>query len=81
MFDKLAAEEQRYDLVFLDPPYRLADRLGPELDQHLPRLLAERGRVIAESPARRPLELSLPVLRERRYGSTQVVFYAPEGQR
>jgi hypothetical protein len=31
--------------------------------------------VIAESAARRPLALSLPVLRERRYGGTQVVFY------
>jgi 16S rRNA (guanine966-N2)-methyltransferase len=65
-----------YDLIFLDPPYKLADRLGSELDNHLPRLLAEGGRVIVESPAGRPLALtSLPVLRERRYGATNVVFY------
>jgi 16S rRNA (guanine966-N2)-methyltransferase len=68
-----------FDLIFLDPPYKLADRLGPELDPHLPKHLAEAGRVIVESSARRPLELSLPNMRERRYGGTQVVFYgAPD---
>jgi 16S rRNA (guanine966-N2)-methyltransferase len=66
---------QRFDLIFIDPPYKLADRLGPELDPNLPQRLAEGGRVIVESSARRPLELSLPALRERRYGSTLVVFY------
>jgi 16S rRNA (guanine966-N2)-methyltransferase len=71
--------EAKYDLVFLDPPYRLADRVGPELDPYLPAHLARGGRVIAESSARRPLELTLPVLRERRYGTTLVTFHsAPE---
>ena len=70
-----------YDLVFLDPPYRLADRLGPELDKHLERLLARGGRVIAESPARRPLRLpSLVSLRERRYGNAEVDFFGPAGE-
>lgn len=72
----VAREGAAYDLVFIDAPYRLADRVGPELDSHLPRLLAEGGRVIAESAARRPLRLeSLPLLRERRYGGTVVAFY------
>jgi 16S rRNA (guanine966-N2)-methyltransferase len=70
----------RYDLIFLDPPYS-ADRLGAELDPHLPRLLAKGGRVITESAARRPLELTLPVLRRRRYGGTQVVFHGDEEER
>jgi 16S rRNA (guanine966-N2)-methyltransferase len=64
-----------YDLVFVDPPYKLADRLGPELDKHLPARLSKGGRVIVESAARRPLELTLPLLRERRYGSTLVTFH------
>jgi 16S rRNA (guanine966-N2)-methyltransferase len=64
-----------FDLVFLEPPYRLADRVGPELDQHLPRYLATGARVIVESAARRPLALTLPALRERRYGDTVVVTY------
>ena len=68
-----------YDLIFIDPPYKLADRLGPELDLHLPGHLAKAGRVIAESSARSPLALSLPLLRERRYGGTLVTFHgSPE---
>ena len=76
-----------FELIFLDPPYRLADRLAPQLDQHLPKHLAPGGRVIVESSARRPLQLSLPLLRERRYGGTVVTIHArpgdeePEAQR
>jgi 16S rRNA (guanine966-N2)-methyltransferase len=64
-----------FDLIFLDPPYKLADRLGPELDRYLPAHLAEGGRVIVECSARKPLKLSLPLLRERRYGGTLVTFH------
>ena len=73
------AEERdppRFDLVFVDAPYRLADRVGQELNTHLPRLLAEGGRAIVESAARRPLRLeSLERLRQRRYGAADVAFY------
>jgi 16S rRNA (guanine966-N2)-methyltransferase len=69
----------KFDLIFIDPPYKLAARLGPELDPHLPDHLAEGGRVIVESSARRPLDLSLPLLRERRYGGTLVTFHGREG--
>ena len=69
-----------FDLIFLDPPYKLADRLGPELDPHLPARLAEGGRVIVESAARAPLTLELPLLRERRYGGTLVTFHGAEGK-
>jgi 16S rRNA (guanine966-N2)-methyltransferase len=65
-----------FDLVFIDAPYRLADRVGQELDTHLPRLLSEGGRAIVESGARRPLRIeSLPRLRQRRYGAADVAFY------
>jgi 16S rRNA (guanine966-N2)-methyltransferase len=71
---------QRFDLVFLDAPYRLADRVGQELNTHLPRLLAEGGRAIVESAARRPLRLdSLELLRQRRYGAADVAFYGVPG--
>lgn len=66
----------RFDLVFVDAPYRLADRVGQELETHLPRLLAAGGRAVVESAARRPLRLdSPPRLRQRRYGGTDVSFY------
>ncbi|MGA8744366.1 MAG: RsmD family RNA methyltransferase [Solirubrobacterales bacterium] len=66
----------RFDLVFLDAPYRLADRVGADLDTHLPRLLAAGGRVVVESGAGAPLRLdSLERLRQRRYGAADVSFY------
>jgi 16S rRNA (guanine966-N2)-methyltransferase len=69
-----------FDLVFVDAPYRLADRVGQQLDSHLPRLLGAGGRAIVESGARRPLRLdSLERLRQRRYGNTDVSFYGVAG--
>jgi len=69
-------DDPAFDLVFVDAPYRLADRVGQELNTHLPRLLAEGGRAIVESGARRPLRIdSLPSLRQRRYGAADVAFY------
>jgi 16S rRNA (guanine966-N2)-methyltransferase len=69
-------EAVRFDLVFIDAPYKLADRVGQELDTQLPHLLVEGGRAIVESGARRPLQIqSLPRLRQRRYGGTDVSFY------
>lgn len=73
-------EAPRFDLVFVDAPYRLADRVGQELDTYLPRLLNEGGRAIVESGARRPLRIeSLPRLRQRRYGAADVAFYGEAG--
>jgi 16S rRNA (guanine966-N2)-methyltransferase len=72
-------ERPRFDLVFVDAPYRLADRVGQALDTHLPRLLAEGGTAVVESAARRALRLdSLEQRRQRRYGSTDVSFYGLE---
>jgi 16S rRNA (guanine966-N2)-methyltransferase len=69
-------EKPMFDLVFVDAPYRLADRVGQELDSQLPGLLVEGGRAIVESGARRPLRIdSLPRLRQRRYGVADVSIY------
>jgi 16S rRNA (guanine966-N2)-methyltransferase len=60
-----------YDLVFLDPPYREAAGLGPQLD--LTPLLAAGARVVSESDRREPLALpGLVVADERRYGDTLI---------
>ena len=65
----------RFGLIFCDPPYRLADRLEPRLAEHVPPLLARWGRLVVESPARRPLELGLPedsLEAERRIGEAMI---------
>jgi 16S rRNA (guanine966-N2)-methyltransferase len=61
-----------YDLVFLDPPYRLAPELGVELNESLAPLLAARARIVTESDRRAPLDLPLPATHERRYGDTLI---------
>jgi 16S rRNA (guanine966-N2)-methyltransferase len=69
------AAARQYDLVFLDPPYRLAGRLGGELTAALPAVLAPGAVVVAESDRREPLELGLPILDERRYGDTLITIH------
>jgi 16S rRNA (guanine(966)-N(2))-methyltransferase RsmD len=68
----------RFDLIFVDAPYKLADRVGQELETHLPVLLAREGRAVVESGSRRPLRLrgALRPLRQRRYGAADVSIYA-----
>ncbi len=71
----------RFGLVFVDAPYRLADRVAEDLDTHLPRLLAPEGRAIVESGAGRPPRIaSLERLRQRRYGAADVSIYAAPGR-
>jgi 16S rRNA (guanine966-N2)-methyltransferase len=61
-----------YDLVFLDPPYRLANRLGGRLSEELPHVLTPGATVVTESDRRDPLDLDLPISDERRYGDTLI---------
>jgi 16S rRNA (guanine966-N2)-methyltransferase len=68
---------RHYDLVFLDPPYRLAERLGRPLSDALPAVLGPSAVVVAESDRRVPLALTLPVHDERRYGDTLIRFHGP----
>ncbi len=72
----------RFDLVFVDAPYRLADRVSLALETQLPLLLGDEGRAIVESGAGRPLRVeTLDRLRQRRYGAADVSIYAPAGSR
>lgn len=67
-----------YDLVFCDPPYRLARRFASDLEELLPDRLRPGGRVIVESRAVDPLELGLPLLDSREYGSTAIRIHGGE---
>jgi 16S rRNA (guanine(966)-N(2))-methyltransferase RsmD len=71
------AARRQYDLVFLDPPYRLASALGPRISVALAPVLAPAVRVVTESDRRAPLELELPLLTERRYGDTLIRIHGP----
>ena len=65
-----SAAGRTYDLVFVDPPYRDAERLGRDLD--LATVIAPRGRLVVESDRRAPLPVDLPITFERRYGDTLI---------
>jgi len=68
-----AASGATYDLILLDPPYRMLPTLTNRLAAHLPQLLAPAGRAVLESSAADAApELPLPVLAERTYGGTRV---------
>jgi 16S rRNA (guanine966-N2)-methyltransferase len=67
-----SAARDAYDLVFLDPPYRHAARMGRELSEALPAALAAGARVVCESDRRDPLDLDLDLRDERRYGDTLI---------
>ena len=68
---------RQYDLVFLDPPYRHAERLAQPLSEALPAVLAPGAVVVAESDRRAPLRLSLPLIDQRRYGDTLILIHGP----
>jgi 16S rRNA (guanine966-N2)-methyltransferase len=76
----LERSDRRFGLIFCDPPYRLAARLGPPLSEHLPLRLARFGRLVVESSARSPIELELPkkvsAVDERRIGEALIRIYA-----
>jgi 16S rRNA (guanine966-N2)-methyltransferase len=74
-----ARRSERWDLAFCDPPYRLAHRLAADLERLLPPVLDHEARIVCESSVRQPLELDLPLLKERRYGDTLITVYRALG--
>lgn len=71
----LGACEASFDLVFIDPPYDSASRLSEPLSAALPAVLAEDALIVTESSKRTPLDISLPLLRERTYGDTRIAIH------
>ena len=65
-----------WDLVLLDPPYRLASRLGSALGTLLVPVLGTGARIVCESSVKHPLQLDLPLTGERRYGDTALSLHA-----
>jgi 16S rRNA (guanine966-N2)-methyltransferase len=61
-----------FDLVFIDPPYSSAPRLGERLSKLLPAVLSEDARIVTEQDKRSPLELDLPLEFERDYRHTRI---------
>ena len=71
-----AAAGRRYDLVLVDPPYAMFERLQPTLATYLPTLLAEDGIAVVETGKRVHPELaSLTERTSRTYGSARITVF------
>jgi len=70
-----AASGRRYDLVLVDPPYRMLSRFLPMLATNLPSVVSPDGLVVVESEAKEEPELPLPLRTSRTYGSTRVSLF------
>jgi len=70
---------RRYDLVLIDPPYRLLAGLLPTLSAYLPSIVAPNGIVVVESDAREEPDLPLAKRTSRRYGSARVTVFEGRG--
>ena len=70
-----ADSEAPFDLVFADPPYSSATRMGERLSQLLPAVLHETSLTVTESDKRAPLPLTLPLADERTYGDTRIAIH------
>ena len=74
-----AKKQRRYDLIFVDPPYRMHRVIEPELDCWLPKVAASGARVIVESDSREEVSLPLELVAEKVYGDTRVrIFLVPD---
>jgi 16S rRNA (guanine966-N2)-methyltransferase len=69
------SRKETYDLIFIDPPYEQSHEWGPELSALLPSLLEPDARVVVESDRRAPLQLEVPLERQRRYGDTSITIH------
>jgi 16S rRNA (guanine966-N2)-methyltransferase len=66
---------ETYDLVFVDPPYALAQALSRDLPPMLAPVLRAGARVVVESDRRAPLEPGLAAQASRRYGDTTITIH------
>ena len=71
----LRATNDAYDLIFLDPPYSSAPRLGGPLSAALPDVMSNDALIVTESDKRTPLVLELPLVLERVYGDTRIALH------
>ena len=70
-----AAAGRRYDLVLVDPPYRLFSSLQAALSRYIPAVLGDGGLVVVETAADEEPVLPLFKRTSRRYGSARLTLF------
>ncbi len=72
-----AAAGRSYDLVLVDPPYRMFSSLQTGLAAYLPAVIADDGLLVVETDAKEEPELPIPQRTSRRYGSARLTVFEP----
>jgi 16S rRNA (guanine966-N2)-methyltransferase len=67
-----AKNGQRFDLIFVDPPYKMLRVVLPELGNRLSEVVNEGGRIVIESDSREQVSLPFELETEKRYGDTRI---------
>ena len=71
-----AAAGRQYDLVLVDPPYRMFPAFRPALATYLPAVLAPDGLVVVETSSKEDEpDLPLTLRTSRRYGAARVTLF------
>ncbi|MDQ4081595.1 MAG: 16S rRNA (guanine(966)-N(2))-methyltransferase RsmD [Actinomycetota bacterium] len=70
-----AASGKRYDLVLIDPPWRMLAGLLPTLGSLVPPVVSPDGLVVVETDERAEPDLPLPKRTSRRYGSSRITLF------
>ena len=70
-----AGAGRRYDLVLLDPPYRMYSSLQNRISIYLPAVLGEDGLAVVETHAKEEPELPLAMRTSRKYGSARLTLF------
>jgi 16S rRNA (guanine966-N2)-methyltransferase len=63
---------ERFDLLFVDPPYRMLAEVEATLTSLVPRLLSPVGVMVIEGPRSLSVDFGQAVIFERQYGDTKV---------
>ncbi len=77
----LALKGERFDLLFVDPPYKMLAQVEEAAAIVLPQMLESGGLVVVEGPSTAESKLALPVVFRRRYGTTLITIYGEESDR
>lgn len=77
----LVLKRKRFDLLFVDPPYKMLAQVEEAVATVVPHVLGSGGLVVVEGPASAESKLALPVVFRRRYGTTLITIYVEESER
>ncbi|RJQ46407.1 MAG: 16S rRNA (guanine(966)-N(2))-methyltransferase RsmD [Gaiellales bacterium] len=75
-----AKKGDRFDLIFIDPPYKMLRVVLPELERLLPGVMAPGAVLVVESDARETVSLPFEPVAGKTYGDTSIRIFRLDGE-